>query len=225
MVQAVQCFRASRLTYYFSYRWRLSRICQGRQTSRDVPACIVDTSTQNKLLFQLCMRLCLHVFWLIIGQQRNMQLLSVFKYDPPPPCTTFSGRWIWISAKGRQVWLSYLCLPPPPPLRISTWISIIVALVSKYAFVEGCRSVSATDQKQLKTSPTLAGRLQEVRKWFNLLPKLLGVISLIYCVEPPRPSGSVLDLRLPELEFRILCLEGSGISFISPSSGSFPGPV
>ena len=36
VVQSVQCFRASRKTYYFSYRSRLSKICQGRQTSCDV---------------------------------------------------------------------------------------------------------------------------------------------------------------------------------------------
>ena len=33
---------------YFSYRSRLNRICQGRQTSRDVTVCIVDTGTQNE---------------------------------------------------------------------------------------------------------------------------------------------------------------------------------
>ena len=91
--------------------------------------------------------------------------------------------------------------------------------------VEGSRSVSVTNQKQLKRSPTLAGRLQKVRKWWNLLAKLLGVISLRYCGEPPRPSGIVLGLRPPGPEFRILCLEGSVISFISPLSGGFPGPV
>ena len=32
------------------------------------------------------------------------------------------------------------------------------------SFVEDCCSISVTDQKQLKTSPTLAGRLQEARK-------------------------------------------------------------
>ena len=39
--------------------------------------------------------------------------------------------------------------------------------------------------------------------------------------------GSVLGLRLPGLESRIffLCLEGGVILFISPSSGSSPGPV
>ena len=37
--------------------------------------------------------------------------------------------------------------------------------------------------------------------------------------------GSVLGLRPPGLEFRILCLEDSVISFISPSSGGSPGLV
>ena len=46
-----------------------------------------------------------------------------------------------------------------------------------------------------------------------------------YCGEPPWPRGSVLGLRPPGLEFRILCLEGSVISIISPSSGGSPGPV
>ena len=38
-------------------------------------------------------------------------------------------------------------------------------------------------------------------------------------------KGSVLGLRPPGLEFRILCLEDSVISIISPSSGGSPGPV
>ena len=46
-----------------------------------------------------------------------------------------------------------------------------------------------------------------------------------YCGEPPWPRGSVLDLRPPGLEFRILCLEDGVISIISPSSGGSPGPV
>ena len=46
-----------------------------------------------------------------------------------------------------------------------------------------------------------------------------------YCGEPPWPRGSVLGLRPPGLEFRILCLEESVISIISPSSGGSPGPV
>ena len=40
-----------------------------------------------------------------------------------------------------------------------------------------------------------------------------------------RDRGSVLGLRPPGLEFRILCLEDSVISIISPSSGGSPGPV
>ena len=46
-----------------------------------------------------------------------------------------------------------------------------------------------------------------------------------YCGEPLWPRGSVLGLRPPGLEFRILCLEDSVISIISPSSGGSPGPV
>ena len=46
-----------------------------------------------------------------------------------------------------------------------------------------------------------------------------------YCGEPPWPRGSVLGFRPPGLEFRILCLEDSVISIISPSSEGSPGPV
>ena len=42
---------------------------------------------------------------------------------------------------------------------------------------------------------------------------------LRYCGALPWPRGSVLDLRPPGLKFRILSLESSVISFISPSSG------
>ena len=46
-----------------------------------------------------------------------------------------------------------------------------------------------------------------------------------YHGEPPWPRGSVLGLRPPGLEFRILCPEDSVISIISPSSGGYLGPV
>ena len=46
-----------------------------------------------------------------------------------------------------------------------------------------------------------------------------------YCGEPAWPRGSVLGLRPPGLEFRVLCLKDSVISIISPSSGGSPGPV
>ena len=39
------------------------------------------------------------------------------------------------------------------------------------------------------------------------------------------PQSRVLGLRPPGLEFRILCLEDSVISIISPSSGGSPSPV
>ena len=46
-----------------------------------------------------------------------------------------------------------------------------------------------------------------------------------YFGEPPWPRGSLLGLRPPGLEFRILCLEDSVISIVSPSSGGSPDPV
>ena len=53
----------------------------------------------------------------------------------------------------------------------------------------------------------------------------IQVSKIQYCGVPPWPTGSVLGLRPPGLEFQVLCLEGSVISFISPSLGGFPVPV
>ena len=60
----------------------LSKICQGRQISRDVTVCIVDTGTQNKLLFQLCMRLCLHVFS-SLGTSQTFNSSQCFSTNSP----------------------------------------------------------------------------------------------------------------------------------------------
>ena len=50
-------------------------------------------------------------------------------------------------------------------------------------------------------------------------------VKIQFCGELPWPRGSVLGLRPLGPKFRILCLEDSVISFISPSSGGSPGPV
>ena len=63
------------------------------------------------------------------------------------------------------------------------------------------------------------------RFWTDIRRPSSLLKTLKYCGEPPWPRGSVLGLRPPGLEFRILCLEGSVISIISPSSGGSPGPV
>ena len=70
------------------------------------------------------------------------------------------------------------------------------------------------------SNPTLAFKFQR-NKMF--LPR--SHIKIQYCGEHPGPKGSVLGFRPPGLEFRILCLEGSVISFILPSSGGSPDPV
>ena len=64
------------------------------------------------------------------------------------------------------------------------------------------------------------GGLKETKKVSSL-----STCESQYCGEPSCPRGSVLGLRPPGLEFRILCLEDSVISIISPSSGGSPGPV
>ena len=45
-----------------------------------------------------------------------------------------------------------------------------------------------------------------------------SLVKIQYCGEHPWSRGSVLGLRVPGIEFRILCLEGSALWFISPSS-------
>ena len=70
------------------------------------------------------------------------------------------------------------------------------------------------------SNPTLAFKFQRNNMF---LPCSLQKIQ--YCGEPQWQWASVLGLRPPGLEFRILCLEGSVILFISPSSGGSPALV
>ena len=63
------------------------------------------------------------------------------------------------------------------------------------------------------STPTLALKFQR-NKMF--LPR--SFVKIQYYGEPPWPKGSVFGLRPPGFEFQILCLKGSVISFISPSS-------
>ena len=58
------------------------------------------------------------------------------------------------------------------------------------------------------------------------VPGLGGLKETKLFLPHPRVKvSSVLGLRPPGLKFRILCLEDSVISIISPSSGGSPGPV
>ena len=52
-----------------------------------------------------------------------------------------------------------------------------------------------------------------------------SLVKIQYCGEPLCLRVSVLGLRPPGVEFRILCLKGIAISFISPSSGDSLGSV
>ena len=67
--------------------------------------------------------------------------------------------------------------------------------------------------------------INHVTRRFERIENVFSPSTRKNCGEPPWPRGSVLGLRPPGLEFRILCLEGSVISPISPSSGGSPGPI
>ena len=62
------------------------------------------------------------------------------------------------------------------------------------------------------------GGLKETKMFLPHPRVKLGIVGSLR-------DREVLGLRPPGLEFRILCLEDSVISFISPSSGGSPGPV
>ena len=55
--------------------------------------------------------------------------------------------------------------------------------------------------------------------------RVRGSVAGLGGLKETKNVSSVLGLRPPGLEFRILCLEDSVISIISPSSGGSPGPV
>ena len=59
------------------------------------------------------------------------------------------------------------------------------------------------------SNPTLAFKFQRDNM---LLPR--SFVKIKQSEKPPWLRGSVLDLRPPGLEFRIMCLNGSVISFI-----------
>ena len=84
----------------------------------------------------------------------------------------------------------------------------------------GPRVVVNTAAFHARARGSVPGGLKEKK-----LVSSLSTCETQYFREPPLPRGSVLGLRPPGLEFRILCLEDSVISFISPSSGGSPGPV
>ena len=79
------------MTYYLSYRSRLISICQGRLASRDVAVCIVTFSIVCEALLAR---------FLIIGQQPNIQLVSVFQYELSPVPHVLVGEFRYLLFKG-----------------------------------------------------------------------------------------------------------------------------
>ena len=79
-------------------------------------------------------------------------------------------------------------------------------------------SIAAFHTRNRRSFPGL-GCLKETKMF---LPHPLVKHSIL---GNPRDRDVACGLRPPTFEFRILCLEGSVISLISPSSGGSPGPI
>ena len=102
--------------------------------------------------------------------------------------------------------------------KCSVWVAYVFAdVVVKAACLEKLPAWKVRDRG---LEPHSGFQVQR-NKMF--LPRLL--VKIQYCGEPLCPKDSVLGLRPPGLEFRIMCLDHSVISFMSPSSASSPGPV
>ena len=64
-------------------------------------------------------------------------------------------------------------------------------------------------------------RLNYINENYEILDQMLNMLA----ENGVPPESIVLGLKPPKLEFRILCLEDSVISIISPSSEGSPRPV
>ena len=88
----------------------------------------------------------------------------------------------------------------------------------------GPRVVVSTAALHARARGSVPG-LGDLKETKMFLPHPRVILWREYYGEPPRPRGSVLGLGPPRLEFRILCLEDSVISFILPFPGGSPGPL
>ena len=107
------------------------------------------------------------------------------------------------------------------------WVYVAVVMVITLSLLATCqgggpRVVASTAAFHARVRGSVPG-LGGLKKNKNVSSP--STCESQYCGEPPWPRGGVLGLRPPGLEFRILCLEDSVISIISPSSGGSPGPV
>ena len=129
---------------------------------------------------------------------RNREMLLWWQTAPPPPS---KNNWDVVIANNRffsrQSWTWFVFLSGGPGAVVKVVCLEIAGLSSTQDF---------TFQRS---------------KMFLLR----SLVKNEYCGEPPWPRGSVLSLRPSGLKFRILCLESSIISFITPSSGCSPGQV
>ena len=95
-----------------------------------------------------------------------------------------------------------------------TIITLVYPIGQSYC--SGYKSCLLGKSEITGSNPTLAFTYQR-----NKMFLLHSLIKIQYCGEPPCPRISLLSHLPSGLEFRILCVEVSVISFISPSSRTF----
>ena len=118
------------------------------------------------------------------------------------------------------------------PLHYEGWVILFRVLTWKEIMINRLKKLWKLFKKVWSCWPVLLIWIVYPIGYLHILPNkpkihlysssiLIIFLNLFsqYCGEPPWPRSSVLGLRPPGFEFRILCLEDSVISIISPSSG------
>ena len=125
----------------------------------------------------------------------------------------------WCSAQGQRGKNTIFTNIAGPTFK-QHWVNVSCLLVAFEGGGPGVVASTAAFHARVRGSVPGLGGLKETKNVSSP-----STCESQYCGEPPWPRGNVFGLRPPELEFRILCLEDSVISIISPFSGGSPGPV
>ena len=103
------------------------------------------------------------------------------------------------------------------------WITILFGCCLLSARAGAQVQLPAWKSEIAGLNPSLASKIQRSKFQRNKMFPSCSLVMIQYCREPQWPRGREVGNRAPGFEF--WNLEGSAISFISPSSGGSPDPV
>ena len=126
-------------------------------------------------------------------------------------------KWLY---KIKMVDLKHFIISQVPSWRQNILWSVLLFIHGAGALGVGVCSCLFMGRRPLGSGSGIVSRSRRFERNTNVSSP--STCKTQYCGEPPRPRGSVLGLRPPRLEFRILCLV-DGV--ISPSSGGYPDPI